>query len=188
MVLRFLLGCVLAVTAAAQSASPQVELANLREDVRGLSQRLSEMSLRLEQVEKENADLRARVSAQRPGVTTSQLTDAVNELQRAMRAENADTKAAILQQVSGQLEKLAKQTNAALDALAKGQATRPTVQKTFTDDFPKEGATYTVQPGESLAAIAKKFSVKQQDIINANKLSDPSRLQAGQSLFIPGAK
>ena len=58
----------------------------------------------------------------------------------------------------------------------------------FSDDFPKEGVKYTVQKGETLAQIAKKTGSKVQDIINANKISDPSRILAGQTLFIPGGK
>ncbi|MEI6106230.1 MAG: LysM domain-containing protein, partial [Opitutae bacterium] len=94
-----------------------------------------------------------------------------------------------LSQVAGQIERLGRQTNAALDALAKNQATRPVVQTNFSEDFPKEGGlNYTVQPGDSLALIAKKNNARQQDIINANKISDPSKLRAGQTLFIPQSK
>ncbi|HET7536431.1 MAG TPA: LysM domain-containing protein, partial [Candidatus Didemnitutus sp.] len=81
----------------------------------------------------------------------------------------------------------AKQTQAAIDAVAKNQATRPVVQN-FSDDFPKEGVDYTVQAGDSIDLIAKKTNSKAKDIINANKLSDPSKIQAGQKLFIPQAK
>jgi LysM repeat protein len=90
--------------------------------------------------------------------------------------------------VSAQLEKLGKQTNAALESLAKSHAARPSVQTNFADDFPKEGISYTVQKGDSLAAIAKKTGAKQQDIVNANKITDPSRIVVGQTLFIPGGK
>jgi LysM repeat protein len=48
--------------------------------------------------------------------------------------------------------------------------------------------SYTVQKGDTIAEIAKKTGAKQQDIINANKISDPSRITVGQTLFIPGAK
>ena len=57
-----------------------------------------------------------------------------------------------------------------------------------SEDFPKEGINYTVQNGDSLAVIAKKNNAKQQDIINANKISDPSKIRAGQTLFIPQGK
>jgi LysM repeat protein len=183
-----LAGGALAATAFAQN-SPQFEIANLREDVRGLTQRVGELALRLEQLERENAELRQRSNAaDRSYATVAQLKDAVADISQNIRTAVAASKADTLQQVSAQLEKLGKQTNAALDSLAKAQATRPAVQTNFADDYPKEGVSYTVQKGDSLASIAKKTGAKQQDIVNANKLSDPSRITVGQTLFIPGAK
>ncbi len=186
---KSLLAVALLAPAALAQNSPQVELANLREDVRGLNQRVGELMLRLEQLERENADLRQRAgAADKHFVTLSQLNDAVADATRALRAAIASSKTETLQHVGAQLEKLGKQTNAALDALAKSQATRPPVQTNFSEDYAKEGLSYTVQKGDSLALIAKKTGAKQQDIINANKLTDPSRITVGQTLFIPGAK
>lgn len=179
----------LAVTAVAQVQNPQVEIANLREDVRGLAQRMGALALRVEQLERENSELRERLSAaDRSAVTMSQLRESLADLDGRIRTAAAGAKAEALQQVGVQMEKLAKQTNAALDALAKAQATRPTVQTTFAEEYPKEGISYTVQKGDSLASIAKKTGAKQQDIINANKLADPSKITIGQTLFIPGGK
>ena len=67
----------------------------------------------------------------------------------------------------------------------KNQASRPAGNSSFTEDYPKEGVSYTVQKGDTLAVIAKKTGAKQQDIINANKISDPARIILGQTLFIP---
>ena len=47
---------------------------------------------------------------------------------------------------------------------------------------------YTVQKGDTLGLIAKKTGARQQDIVNANRLADPSRITVGQTLFIPGGK
>ncbi|MEO5960034.1 MAG: LysM peptidoglycan-binding domain-containing protein [Opitutaceae bacterium] len=183
-----LLGASMATVAMAQNTS-QVDLANLREDVRGLTQRVSELSTRLEQLERENADLRQRTSTLNQSyATVAQLNDAVADLNRTIKTAVATSRSEILQQVSGQFEKLAHQTNTALDSLAKAQATRPPVQTSFSDAYPKEGVSYTVQKGDSIATIAKKTGAKQQDIVNANKLSDPSRIDVGQTLFIPGGK
>lgn len=185
----WLISATLAAAAVAQNAPSSIEFANLREDVRGLTQRVGELSLRVEQLERENADLRQRASAVNQSfVTLSQLNDAVADATRSLKAAIATAKGETLQQVAGQMEKLAQQTNAALDSLAKAQATRPAVQTTFSDAYPKEGVSYTVQKGDSLASIAKKTGAKQQDIVNANKLSDPSLIYVGQTLFIPGGK
>ena len=103
----------------------QVELANLREDIRGLTQRLGELSLRLEQLERENGELHAKSrSADKNYVTLVQLNEAVADLNRVVKSAVATSKTETLQHVATQMEKLAKQTNSALDALAKNQANR----------------------------------------------------------------
>lgn len=189
MLKRILWGCAIVTSAAAQTNPTQVELANLREDVRGLSQRVGELSLRVEQLERENSELRNKAgNAEKSYATLAQLNDAVAAVNQTIHSTAASTKSDTLQLVTAQMEKLAKQTNAAIDSLAKGLATRNPVQTTFSDDYAKEGVSYTVQKGDTLAVIAKKTGAKVQDIINANKLSDPSRINAGQTLFIPGGK
>ncbi len=185
MLSRLLLSLALATTALAQMSVPQVEIANLREDVRGLAQRVGDLTLKLEQLERENSALRTKAgSAERSYATLNQLHEALADLNRDLKSAIATSKTETLQQVSGQMEKLANQTNVALDSLAKAQATRPAVQG-FTESYSKEGVSYTVQKGDTLAVIAKKTGAKQTDIINANKLTDPSRIVVGQTLFIP---
>jgi LysM repeat protein len=179
----------LATTVSAQPPATQLDIANMREDIRGLSQKVSDLSLRLEQLERDNNELRGRAGAtEKSYVTLNQLSDALADLDRTMKSAIASSKTDTLAQVGGQIEKLARQTNAAIDSLAKGMATHTPVQTNFSDDYPKEGVSYTVQKGDSLAVIAKKTGAKQQDIINANKISDASHIQVGQTLFIPGGK
>ena len=174
--------------------SMAVEFANMREDVRLLAQRVGELQLRVEQLEKENGDLRAKTAgAAQSYATLAQLNDALADMNRAMKAGDSATKAETLQQVAVQMEKLAARTNAALDSLARGVGTSgrgaaSPATTTFSDDFPKEGVPHVVQTGESLSAIARKYGAKTQDIINANRITDASKIQVGQTLFIPGGK
>jgi len=189
----------LASSLAAPRASAQTEVADLREDVRGLTERVNELSLRLEQVEHDNALLRSRVAGvegSRDAVTQAQLNGAVADLNASIKSAVGESRTEILQQVATQMENLAKQTNVALDSIARppGQA-RPAPQAApspakaaFGESYPKEGVSYTVLKGDSVGAIAKKTGAKAQDIIDANKLLDPSRIQAGQVLFVPGGK
>lgn len=170
----------------AASGNVGFELATLREDVRLLAQRVGELTLTVEQLTRENAQLQAK--AGQSHVTTEQLNRAVADLSRTMQGALADQKRETLQQVAGQIEKLGRQTNAALDALAKGQATRPAVQTDFKDDFPKEGVNYTVQAGDTISTIAQRMNARSGDIINANKITDPTRIRVGQTLFIPQRK
>ena len=148
---------------------------------------MNELSLRVEQLERDNGELRTKSG--QTYVTLAQLNEAIAEVEKTMHAALRDQKRETLQQVSVQLEKLANETQAAINALAKGAATRPAVSTpTFTEDYPKEGVSYTVQRGDTLSSIAHKTNAKTQDIINANKITDPTRLQVGQTLFIPQAK
>lgn len=167
-----------------------VDVANMREDLRVLSQRVGELTLRVEQLKRENAALRSQTSgAAQTYATVAQLNESVADLNRTIKSVAVATKSDTLQQVSGQIEALAKQTNAAIDSLAKGMSQRAAVSApNFSGDYPKEGTTYTVQKGDTLSGIASRTGAKLQDIINANKIVDPTRLQAGQVLFIPGGK
>lgn len=183
----FLLGSLATVTALGQPAGNSAfELAGLREDIRELRQRVGELSLSVEQLTRENAALQSKAS--QSYATIDQLNRAIAELSRSLQGDLAEQKREILAQVATQLEKMGKQTNAALDALARNQAARPAVQTSFSEDFPKQGINYTVQAGDTLSAIAQKNGAKMQDIINANKLSDPTKIRVGQTLFIPLAK
>ncbi len=162
----------LTAAAVAQPLSPQAELANLREDVRLLSQRMAELGLRVEQLESENAALRRKTEASPQNyATVTQLNEAVADLTAALKATRQ--------------EQAQEQERAAREAAAAREKTPARTVVGFSDDFPKEGLSYTVLKGETLAVIARKHGAKLQDIINANKISDPARIQAGQTLFIP---
>ena len=45
--------------------------------------------------------------------------------------------------------------------------------------------TYTVEAGDTLAAIARTYGVSIDDLMTANGLTDPNVLQVGQTLIIP---
>lgn len=176
--------------AAAQSASAAVELAHLREDVRLLVQRVGELSLRVEQLENENARLaQSAAGAAQNHATLTQLNTAIADLSRDIKASAAATKSEVLATVATQIEALARQTNAALDSVTRPRpAPTPVAPVTFSDDFPKEGISYTVAAGDTLSRIAQQTGAKLADIVNANKLADPTRIRVGQVLFIPGGK
>lgn len=51
---------------------------------------------------------------------------------------------------------------------------------------PEAGSTYIVQPGDTLYGIAVKLNVDPQALADANGITDPAWLQAGQVLTVPG--
>ncbi|NJC89221.1 MAG: LysM peptidoglycan-binding domain-containing protein, partial [Desulfuromonas sp.] len=49
------------------------------------------------------------------------------------------------------------------------------------------GIYHVVEPGQTLYRIAKAYGVDDATLAKVNKVSDPTRLEAGQRLYIPGA-
>lgn len=159
-------------------------IASMREDIRLLDERTRSLRAEIEQLKRENQELRERV-ASTSTVTREQFNMAVAELEKAIIAGDKD----VALQLTKQMERLAAQTQSALDAMARsggggGRVTGPV--PTVPDvDYPKSGITYTVQPGDNLLGIAQKYNSQVPWIQAANKIADPRTLQVGQTLFIP---
>jgi LysM repeat protein len=97
----------------------------------------------------------------------------------ALRRENP--------QISGDLLKpgqVLKLPNCAGGAVS--QPANPTPAEVEpTVDVPPGGSTYVVKRGDTLFAIARRFRVTVQAIVDANKLANPNALKVGQELIIP---
>jgi LysM repeat protein len=63
-------------------------------------------------------------------------------------------------------------------------ATTPAATSTRTAD----AVRHTVQSGESLGTIARKYQVTVGELVVANGITDPAKVRAGQTLIIPGFK
>jgi nucleoid-associated protein YgaU len=175
-----------ALSARAQNAPTQADIANLQEDVRGLTQRVNDLSLQVEQLVRDRAESRVqRDAAERSYATVAQLNQAVAELNRAIQSAVANSKDEVLQRVGEQMEKLARQTNAALDSLAKSEPAPQAVAAEAASGRRDHGGAYVVQKGDTLESISKKTGAAIPDIINANRIADPSRILVGQTLIIP---
>ena len=58
-------------------------------------------------------------------------------------------------------------------------------EETPTEDPGNGGQTYTVESGDTLGAIAERFGVTVDQIVEANGLADPNDIAVGQVLTIP---
>jgi LysM repeat protein len=175
----------------------QVEIANLRADIQALDRRMREMDMAMEELIRQNRELTAQVERQLRSqsgqmgdvVRQAQLNQAVNDIQQKNQAATAEMRRQILRDVTQQIEQLGKQTQAAIDALARNVSSRPSAPpartQEFSTDFPREGVSYTVQRGDTLSGIASRHNSTVRDIQNANQIADPASIQVGQTLFIP---
>lgn len=65
---------------------------------------------------------------------------------------------------------------------------QPVKETTVPAPVKDSGTTYTVAKGDSPVTIAKKFHVSYDELLKANKITDPKKLQIGQKLHIPAKK
>ena len=74
----------------------------------------------------------------------------------------------------------------AAPSVAPTQAAAPSVAPTAAPSAPTAaGRKYVVQAGDTLSGIAEQFGVTVQQLIDANKLTNPDLLIPGQELTIP---
>jgi LysM repeat protein len=71
-------------------------------------------------------------------------------------------------------------------APAKAAATKPVVATTKAEPVVASSATYKVAKGDNPYKIAKKLGVTSQELLKANNIDDPTKLQIGQVLKVPG--
>lgn len=178
--------------------SEKIELADMKEDLALLRQQMARLNLELERLSRENQDLknllRTRLEQQENSLarlaTVTELNNRLASTREELLARLDAEKSEIIREVGSQMERLALQTQQAIKALAESVAAKPEINQTriFSDDYPKEGVAYTVESGDTLSAIAKKFQSTVADIQNANKIANPKDLQAGQTIFVPQSR
>jgi LysM repeat protein len=177
--------------ASAQMTSVNVQMANLRSDVDRLDQIVRALRLEVESLRRENRDLQEWVRAQVSGssqdtVSSDQLNSVLRQFEQKIQSVNRASRETLVNEVSKEIEKLAEQTQKAINALAKSIEGQPQLEQVivFNDDYPRSGTSYTVKSGDSLGKIARELGSKVDWIRNANRLSSDI-IYPGQELFIP---
>ena len=178
----------------------RITVANLTQDVNLLEQCVKTMLLEIEELRRENARIRDQVAAASSESDTSaqisSLSVAIETLRREYGSADEKQKQQILTELNRQIRVLVKETQAAINSIAKDTYKRPVdlngsdhFPDVFSDDFPKSGKTYIVRSGDTLSQIALDHSSTVKHIQNANKIANPSKdLQVGETIFIPISK
>ena len=179
----------------AAQESLRVTVANLSQDVNLLEQSLKTLRLEIEELRRDNAHIRAQVAAASSKSDTSaqisSLSVAIETLRREYGAADTKHKQQILAELNRQVSVLAKETQSAINSIAKAAYIQTHLPKDvyFSDDFPKTGKTYVVRSGDTLSKIALDHGSTIKHIQNANEIVNPSKdLQVGDTIFIPISK
>src|SRR5438876_4640860 len=106
----------------------------------------------------------------------------------ALSGDSVSTRAEAARLRNENLKELEERSKMSRSATGKAQARNASSKK--TDSAKSTERTYTVQSGDTLASISRKFyksSARWEKILGANKESirDPAKLTVGQSLVIP---
>ena len=149
------------------------EIASQREDINILRDDLSRVKGQMETVELENRRMANEFGKMRDACSDKRDQAAVQErldnLERRIQSVNAareKDKQAIVNQLSAKIAEIMSKAS---------RQSHRTVS----------GNEHTVQPGETLSAIAAAYKIKASAIIEANGLPDPDNLRVGQRLVIP---
>ena len=166
-----------------------VAVADLQQDMDILKREVGQLRLEVEQLRRENSELIRKLSSvQNSTVGTAAVKAQVSGVRSEFDARIAAMKQEIIASVKKDMESMANQTNTAISNVVKAVEARPKteVPATFSEDYPKTGVPYTVQSGDTLGKLARKFNSSVKWIQNANKIANPSRgLRVGDEIFIP---
>ncbi len=136
--------------------------------------------------------LLSAVSAQMPSPTAPNSLDAA---QLEALAKKMDEQNAKIDALSQEILKLEQQLSHIRPGIMIGENTPG--ENTSSSPIPAApaesashatgGNTHTVARGETLTSIAKMYKVGVEELQNANHIEDGRKLQAGQTIIIPGA-
>jgi LysM repeat protein len=129
----------------------------------------------------------AKVYHVKPNDTLTRIAASLNVTVAELQFVNTPKELAILR--PGQIINVPAKKSAERPAVVEPPAQNPIAKK------PAEAAaktvtptSYEVQKNDTATSIAKRFNVSVEDLLKLNKVSDPKKLQLGQTLKIPSKK
>lgn len=189
--------CALSVSqAVGQTSNLQYQVANMVEDQRLMMEKMRGLLAEMDEMRRENARLRDRVRELESQVerqlggyaTVSQVNELVRKTVAALEARDTVLQQEMSAMVGAKLEAFGQTVNKAINSVPAIEAPREGVITNFdTTGIPSSGIPHRVEPGESIASIAKKYDSRIDWIQHRNKISDPRRLQVGVTIFVPQA-
>ena len=167
-----------------QNQDLRTSVADLTQDFSALDRQVRSIQFELELL-KENQNSEPTDKAIR--LLNAKILKVENELKN-LRMEMAQRDRALgeqlLSKVTARLDEYFKSLNQSMGASQMAESASQPLE--FSDDYPKTGLSYEVQPGDTLSQIALKFGSTVRFIQDANQIKDPARdLRVGDTIFIP---
>jgi LysM repeat protein len=167
-----------------QNQDLRTSVADLTQDFSALDRQVRSIQFELELL-KENQNSEPTDKAIR--LLNAKILKVENEL-KDLRIEMAQRDRALAEQllskVTARLDEYFKSLNQSMGASQMAESVSQPLE--FSDDYPKTGLSYEVQPGDTLSQIALKFGSTVRFIQDANQIKDPARdLRVGDTIFIP---
>ena len=134
-----------------------------------------------------SALLLSAVSAQTPSPEPVQTSD-VTQLEALTK--KIDEQNAKIDSLSQEILKLEQQISHIRPGIMIGESTPSAstgAAPAESPSHPMSGNTHTVARGETLTSIAKMYKVGVDELQKANNIEDGRKLQAGQTIVIPGS-
>ena len=174
------------------STSANVQVANLKQDLELISREVAGLRSEVELLRRENAQLRVMVQSfskktnSDQGISSAQMVQVNGRLSSIEKKvqENAGSQVKMQTNVNQQMQELIKQMNDGFEKISQGPTT-PTPAMSFSTDYPQKGFVHKVEKGETVSSIAKKYESRVKWIIDANQITDPTKVSVGKELFVP---
>ena len=138
------------------------------------------LAARFDAIEQRQDALSARLAALERGEGRAAL--ATKDEVAALRTDLAALKAAQSRMRGEIVDDLSGRISAITERQARAQAA---AAREAERQARGSGYSHVVESGQTLSAIAEAYGVSVRAIMKANKITDPTKLQVGQKLFIP---
>lgn len=151
-------------------------------DAMGMDDRLESLELRLEALSAENQALKnglAKVAQQ----TQTALTQVGREISTIhhQHAESRET----MGKLAGAVRPVEKKSPPAPVTVTSGASLVKTAPVQSNVQSKTSGFAYTIQPGDTLAKLARRYSLPLQTLLDANPNINPKALKVGQVVKVP---
>jgi LysM repeat protein len=156
--------------------------------VQQISEQIEALNRSQAQLEQRLARIEAAQTQARPAAGSDDI-EAIRRDVQSLRAQQDNMRRDITTDLTSRIEKIAGRQQPAAPAYTPPSATPPSVKPQAAGSQPaRSGYEHKVERGQTLTEIARGYGVSVQSIMKANKISNPSAIRVGQTLFIPDAK